>query len=290
MMNTVTRISDMRTLVTYWRQQNLKVALVPTMGNLHAGHLSLVKRAKMQADKVVVSIFVNPTQFGINEDFEAYPRTFEADREQLLQADCDAIFLPSIAEMYPEGINQQTQIRACAELADQLCGQSRLGHFDGVCLIVNKLLNIIQPDFAIFGEKDRQQLLIVNKMVHDLNMGVHILSAPTIREANGLALSSRNQYLSHDERLRAVILYQALVYANNQLNQSREDFVAIEAESRELIAMQGLRVDYFALRTVPKLSTVINLHEPIGIFVAAFLGNTRLIDNLLWQPHFISTS
>ena len=217
-MDTMTSLHDLRDQVLSWRQQGLTVGFVPTMGNLHAGHLSLVTEARKRADKVVVSIFVNPMQFSDRADLSAYPRTLEADRQQLASTACDIIFSPTVDTVYPNGMAVQSKV-IVPTVGDRLCGSHRPGHFDGVATVVSKLLNMVSPDYAIFGEKDYQQLLLIKKLTQDLNMPVEIIGSETHREHNGLAMSSRNQYLSDAERAVAAAIYQSLQNIKQQLNQ-----------------------------------------------------------------------
>ncbi|MFP4154545.1 MAG: pantoate--beta-alanine ligase [Halothiobacillaceae bacterium] len=262
------------------------VALVPTMGNLHAGHLALVQAARARADHVVVSIFVNPTQFGPGEDFERYPRTVSEDLA-LLEPLADSVVLPSVEAMYPGHVQgaEHTQIRVPATLANQLCGASRPGHFDGVATIVCKLFGMVQPHLAVFGRKDYQQLVVLRRMVADLNLPVRLQAVPTVREADGLAMSSRNGYLTPDERARAPTLYATLRQARTDILQAVESGRAITAGQVEStgvarLAEAGFDPDYFAVRTVGTLAPPGADPRAWILLGAARLGNTRLIDNL----------
>ena len=209
-MNTVKTVRELRAVIARARREGKQIALVPTMGNLHSGHGALVTTAAQQADFVVASIFVNPLQFGANEDLDTYPRTLAADQERLLQAGCDLLFAPTVEEMYPNGMEGLTRVTA-AKLSNELCGSRRPGHFDGVTTVVSKLFNMVQPDLAIFGQKDYQQLAVIRAMVNDLNFPIQIISEPTVRADDGLALSSRNGYLSDEQRALAPALYRHLV-------------------------------------------------------------------------------
>ena len=263
-----------------------RIALVPTMGNLHDGHLELVKIAKQHADVVVVSIFVNPTQFGEGEDFESYPRTLEADVAKLATVGADYVFAPSVDEMYPV-LPPPTTVLAGA-ITDQLCGQSRAGHFDGVGIVVSKLFNIVQPDVAIFGQKDYQQLAIIKQLVRDLSYPIDIIGAPIVRADDGLALSSRNQYLSGSERQVAPVLHQALQDLAQKLKNialSQKAFGDLLVETRTRISDAGFTIDYLEVKTealgsVVSDSTIFNTkNENMVILVAAWLGRARLLDN-----------
>lgn len=261
-----------------------RIALVPTMGNLHDGHLELVKMAKQQADIVVVSIFVNPTQFGEGEDFDSYPRTLEDDVAKLATVSADYVFAPSIDEMYPV-LPPPTSVLAGA-ITTQLCGQSRPGHFDGVGIVVSKLFNIVQPNVAIFGQKDYQQLTIIKQLVRDLSYPIEIISAPIVRAADGLALSSRNQYLSAAERKVAPVLHQELKRLAQQLmaGNDQHELKSLLAETRKRLTDAGFTIDYLELKT-EQLDTVDNVeslkenNQKLIILVAAWLGRARLLDN-----------
>ncbi|WP_328985545.1 pantoate--beta-alanine ligase [Thiorhodovibrio winogradskyi] len=277
-MQVVTEIDSIRAQVGQWRNAGLRIALVPTMGALHAGHLSLVDLARRTNDRVVVSLFVNPLQFGPNEDFDRYPRTFARDCEQLEAQGADALFAPPDAQMYPEGRDGQTRVHV-PRLAEMLCGQSRPGFFDGVATVVTKLLNAVQPDVAIFGEKDFQQLVVIRRLVRDLNLPVEILAGPTVREPDGLAMSSRNAYLTTEERAIAPQLYQHLQKAAQALGQ-RAELAEVEAEGLASLNAAGLRVDYFSVLRAEDLAAPAPGDDKLVILAAAYLGHTRLIDNL----------
>lgn len=262
-----------------WRESRLSVGFVPTMGALHEGHLRLVEEAAQNMDKVVVSIFVNPTQFGPHEDFSRYPRTLEEDMELLAQHSCHLVFLPTPAIMYPEGFESRIQV---PELSGVMDGVHRPGHFDGVATVVAKLLNIIQPDTAFFGEKDFQQLTIIRRMARDLNIPVKIVGVETVREADGLALSSRNRYLSAKEREVAPELYRTLCIARESLLQGG-NIESVLAESKAWLLESGFdNIDYVDLRNAETLEKTINNNgiKSSRLFAAAWLGRTRLIDNI----------
>lgn len=274
---------ELRKTLASWRTAGQSLALVPTMGNLHQGHLRLVQEARAAADRVLVSIFVNPLQFGIGEDFERYPRTLEADSVLLAQAGVDLIFAPDEAELYPHGREGLIQLQVPG-LGDDLCGRSRPGHFNGVATVVAKLFNLSQPDLAFFGCKDYQQLLVIRRLVADLNFPVQIRGVDIVREADGLALSSRNQYLSSSERRQAPLLYQTLQGLALALAQGGQAAELLPQAIRALES-QGFRPDYLELRRAADLDPVqdgdLAMNEPLILLVAAWLGSTRLLDNLM---------
>ena len=262
-----------------WRNQvKGTVALVPTMGNLHEGHLKLVDVAKQHAQHVVVSIFVNPMQFGANEDLDSYPRTFEADCLALAERGTAAVFAPTVADVYPRGLQQQTFIEVPG-VSDILCGASRPGHFRGVATIVAKLFNMVQPDCAIFGEKDYQQLQVIRLMTRDLSLPVEVIGMATERAPDGLALSSRNGYLSAQQRQVAPVIYQALQQLSQAVKSGSADSTAL-SKAKNTIEAAGLKLDYLELRRRSDLAHATAQDNELVILVAAFLGKTRLIDNL----------
>jgi len=278
-MLTVDSITELRQQVSAWRQQGQKIALVPTMGNLHDGHLRLVEQAKQHADRIVVSIFVNPLQFGQGEDFDSYPRTLAADSAKLEQVAADLLFAPPVEEVYPRGHGVATQIEV-PEVSEGLCAESRPALFTGVATVVAKLFNMVQPDCALFGEKDYQQLQVIRRMVADLCFAVEIIAVPTMREADGLAMSSRNGYLSVAEREIAPQLYQALQLVAQGLAQGRRDYAALEQEGGEFLAAAGFVPEYFSIRQTDSLKVAKQDMAEVVILAAARLGKTRLIDNL----------
>ncbi|MEW6444935.1 MAG: pantoate--beta-alanine ligase [Pseudomonadota bacterium] len=278
-MRTVTSIPDLRAAVRALKAQGKRVAFVPTMGNLHAGHLALVRRASQVADAVVVSIFVNPLQFGPHEDFERYPRTEQRDVVMLTEAGAQLLFLPTVDALYPHGKDSCTRVEVPG-LSDILCGAARPGHFVGVTTVVAKLFNLVQPDSAVFGEKDFQQLAILRRMVADLDMPIEMIGQPTEREADGLAMSSRNAYLNADERARAPLIHATLSDLAEQVRTGRQDFETLEAEGRAALEVANFRVDYVAIRRVDDLAAPASPDDKLVILVAARLGRTRLIDNL----------
>ncbi|MGP5495309.1 pantoate--beta-alanine ligase [Psychrobacter celer] len=283
------QISDLRAALQPHRTQQ-SIALVPTMGNLHDGHLELVNIAKQHADIVVVSIFVNPTQFGEGEDFDSYPRTLDDDVAKLATVAADYVFAPSIEEMYPV-LPPATAVLA-GTISAQLCGQSRPGHFDGVGIVVSKLFNIIQPDAAVFGQKDYQQLAIIKQLVRDLSYPLEIIAAPIVRAADGLALSSRNQYLTASERQVAPVLHQALQGLAQQLQDIKiapqgsilPHIAALLAQTREYLTNAGFTVDYLEIKTAELDAMTEDFdkdEQDMVILVAAWLGRARLLDNQL---------
>ena len=256
-----------------------RIALVPTMGNLHDGHLELVKIAKQHADIVVVSIFVNPTQFGVGEDFDSYPRTLDEDVAKLATVGADYVFAPTIDEMYPV-LPPPTSVLTGA-ITEQLCGKTRPTHFNGVGIVVSKLFNIVQPDVAIFGQKDYQQLAIIKQLVRDLSYPIEIIGAPIIRATDGLALSSRNQYLSESERKIAPILQQELQYLAEQIGDNQQPLELLLVAARERMTSAGFIIDYLEVKTaeLTDVDESINNHQDLVILVAAWLGRARLLDN-----------
>ena len=278
-MKLVHAVDELRSQVDHWRGSGERVALVPTMGNLHSGHIALVEHARGLAPRTLVSVFVNPLQFGPAEDFGAYPRTLEADAEKLDQAGADLLFAPGVSAMYRRPADQQTRVEVPG-VSDILCGASRPGHFVGVATVVCKLLNQVRPDLAVFGEKDFQQLLVIRRMAEDLDMGVEIIGHPTVREADGLAMSSRNGYLTAEQRERAPVLYRALSGAKQALGQGRRDFGAIESEASAMIEAAGLRPDYVSVRRAEDLGLPSAEDRDLVVLAAAYLGKARLIDNL----------
>jgi pantoate--beta-alanine ligase len=281
MTNPVVRtVSDLRERVAAWRQAGESVALVPTMGALHAGHLSLVALAKDRADRAVVSIFVNPIQFGPREDFSRYPRDEHGDLAKLGKEGADLVFAPDTAEMYPPGFSTQVKV---GDLTEDLCGAARPNHFDGVATVVAKLLLQCGPDLAIFGEKDYQQLLVIKRLVRDLNIPVEIIGAPIVREQDGLALSSRNVYLSPSERNSAPLLYRTIAEVAADLAKGRGCDDAVVAARFKLDAA-GFRVDYVAVRDPDTLKPLSGPVKWARVLAAAYLGKTRLIDNVPVPP------
>ncbi|SSB99718.1 pantothenate synthetase [Pseudomonas sp. 43mfcvi1.1] len=278
-MNTVKTVRELRAAVARARGEGKRIAFVPTMGNLHSGHMALVTKAAQRADFVVASIFVNPLQFGAGEDLDKYPRTLAADQEKLLQAGCHLLFAPSVEEMYPDGMAGQTRV-SVPQLSEGLCGASRPGHFEGVATVVSKLFNMVQPDLAVFGQKDFQQLAVIRALVHDLNMPIQIIGEPTVRAEDGLALSSRNGFLSPEQRAVAPVVYRSLSQIAEEIRQGQRDFPALIGEQLKQLEAAGLRPDYLEIRHAKTLRPALSEDRDLVILVAAFLGTTRLIDNL----------
>jgi pantoate--beta-alanine ligase len=282
-MITTSAISTIREHVKTWRSKGETVAFVPTMGNLHQGHITLVNEAKKRADHVVVSIFVNPMQFSANEDLEGYPRTLAQDSEKLMLAGTELLFTPTPEIIYPKGLAQQTFIEV-PEIGDELCGASRPGHFRGVATIVSKLFNIVQPDIALFGRKDFQQLMIIKTMVEDLSMPIDVIGVETIREASGLAMSSRNGYLTTEEKHSAATLKQALDSIVNAIQRGEAIQQAISIAKKRLITV-GFTPDYLEVRNANTLRQVTAADSELVVIVAAYLGKARLIDNVSFSRH-----
>jgi pantoate--beta-alanine ligase len=274
----VRKIADLRAEVAKWRRDGQTVGLVPTMGALHEGHISLLQVAKRQADKVVATIFVNPTQFGPTEDYSKYPRQEAKDVEKLIKARCDLLYAPTVDEMYPNGFATTVHV---SDLTDGLCGASRPVHFDGVATVVSKLLNQAQPDVAVFGEKDYQQLQVIKRVVADLDIPVKIIGAETVREEDGLAMSSRNAYLSADERALAKQFPWVLSALAIEISKRPNDFKRRVENARKLLVDSGIdKVDYLEVRDAETLEPVTAIGRPARIFGAVFIGKTRLIDNM----------
>lgn len=274
-------VGALRARVAAWRAQGLRIGFVPTMGNLHEGHLALVDLARGRADRVVASVFVNPTQFGPGEDYARYPRTLERDAALLAARGCDLLYAPSVEAMYPDGSQGLVEVRVPA-LDEVLCGAFRPGHFRGVATVVAKLLNQVQPEVAVFGQKDYQQLLVVRALVRGLDLAVEILAGATVREADGLAMSSRNQYLSPEERAQAPALYRTLVEVAERVRGGAPPSAA-EAGAVAALAGRGFAVDYVAVRSAVDLGPP-SPGAPRVVLAAARLGLTRLIDNVLIDP------
>jgi pantoate--beta-alanine ligase len=278
-MECVARPAALRERLSAWRREGRRIALIPTMGNLHAGHLALIHRGRALAERSVVSVFVNPTQFVAGEDFDRYPRTPEADQRLLREAGVDLVFAPETGDLYPQGLDGGTRVEVPA-LDHILCGAARPGHFTGVATVVTKLFNLTLPEVAVFGEKDYQQLVLIRRLVADLSMPVSIESVPTVREVDGLAMSSRNRYLGPQERALAPGLYRALRHAAERLSSGGTDVAGIEAEGFSALRALGFRPDYFAVRRGDDLLEPRPGDAGLVVLAAAWLGSTRLIDNL----------
>jgi len=281
-MEIIESISDMKNLAKEWKQQGLSIGFVPTMGYLHEGHLALVRRVKELSDRVVVSIFVNPIQFAPGEDYQRYPRDLERDKALLEKEGVDVLFVPTAQEMYPPGFQTYVEVK---ELSSGLCGRYRAGHFVGVATVVLKLFNIVHPDIAVFGEKDYQQLKVIQRMVQDLNLDVKIISHPTVREEDGLAMSSRNTYLSPEERKSAIALYKALNLAEELINQGERRVATLKEKLKEFIeSYPYTKVQYIEFVHPETLKEVERVDEPTLLALAVFVGKARLIDNKIIIP------
>ena len=281
-MNTVKTVLELRAAVARARGEGKRIAFVPTMGNLHEGHVALVEKAGQRADFVVASIFVNPLQFGPNEDLAKYPRTLVADQEKLVAAGCQLLFHPDVEEMYAHGQEGQTRV-SVPGVSEGLCGGSRPGHFEGVATVVTKLFNMVQPDLAVFGEKDFQQLAVISTLVRDLNMPIQIIGEPTVRAEDGLALSSRNGYLSAEQRAAAPALYRTLQQLASAIRDGNRDFAQLIEAGQASLVSAGFRPDYLEIREASSLRPAEANDTQLVILGAAFMGTTRLIDNLAFQ-------
>jgi pantoate--beta-alanine ligase len=280
-MKIITSPSDMQAFSRGVRRAGKRLGFVPTMGALHAGHLSLVKMARAQSDCVVVSIFVNPLQFGPTEDFGKYPRTFERDCQLLEAEGVDVVFAPSVEAMYPAGAKTTVEV---SEISDRLDGRSRPGHFKGVTTVVSKLFNIVQPDFAFFGQKDAAQVAILRRMVRDLNFDLQIIVGPIVRESDGLAMSSRNAYLSPEERKQALVLHRALMKVCEAAQTERNVQKLLDAGKQVIAGEPAAKLDYFEIIDPETLEPVSDLSRGALVAVAAWFGTTRLIDNVVLPP------
>ncbi|MFW2501961.1 pantoate--beta-alanine ligase [Clostridium diolis] len=277
----VKEIKELRSLIKAWKREGLSVGYVPTMGALHEGHESLIKRAVEENDKVVVSVFVNPTQFGPNEDFDSYPRNINKDLELCINAGAAIVFNPEPSEMY---YGDKSTSVSVSGLTSVLCGAKRPGHFDGVCLVVSKFLNIVTPDKAYFGEKDAQQVAVIKRMVRDLNIDVEIVACPIIREEDGLAKSSRNTYLSKDERKAALVLSRSLEIAKDALRKGERNANNIKNSIKEVLNSEPLaKIDYVEIVDSDSLKSVEIIERNVLIPIAIYIGKTRLIDNFTFE-------
>lgn len=272
-------VNGLREILRKHRNSGQKIGFVPTMGNLHDGHLALIKQAKQTNDIVVCSIFVNALQFGLNEDWDKYPRTYDSDCEKLDQEGCDYLFYPEDGEMYPNGLDTQSRV-ICPTMTDVLCGASRPGHFEGVTTVVSKLFNIVQPDEAIFGIKDYQQLAVIKRMTEDLCLPVKIISAPIHREADGLAMSSRNSYINEDERPKVKVLKQVLELIAEQIKAGNLEFTQLEMEAKKRIESEGFKADYVTISNSKTLEPAAVDDREITILGAMYTASARLIDNI----------
>jgi len=279
-MYTISSIANLRETIKEWRKKGESIAFIPTMGNLHDGHISLVEHALGRTDHTVVSVFVNPLQFGEGEDYQGYPRTLNADREQLAIREVDILFVPNLNEMYPEGMENHAQVVLPENLTNILCGVSRPTHFAGVTTVVAKLFNIIQPDMAIFGEKDYQQLFLIKKMVQDLCMPIEVVGKPIIREKNKLAMSSRNQYLTAAQREVAPNLFATLNNMRQRIQDGERDFDKLTDQAQTTLSELGFKPDYISIRNRDTLAVSTDTDKNLIILAAAYLGKARLLDNI----------
>jgi len=272
--------TELKEQLIEWRQHDEHVAIVPTMGNLHAGHVSLIELAREHAERVVVTVFVNPTQFAEGEDFEDYPRTLERDKRRLQTVNTDVVFVPEVDTLYPFGWQNATSVTVPG-LTENFCGSFRPGHFDGVTSVVARLFALVQPDVAVFGQKDYQQQLVIRRMVDDLGLPITIITAPTIREDDGLAMSSRNAYLSDDERALAPKIHEAIEIAGEALQSGKRNFEELENLAADALSEAGFKVEYVAIRRALDLSIPNRDCDELVVLVAAQLGKARLIDNIV---------
>lgn len=278
-MQNILHISALQSALESARRQQQRIGFIPTMGNLHDGHYALIEQARNTCDQVVVSIFVNPLQFGENEDFNSYPRTLSADFDGLTARHVDLVFTPEVHEIFPRPLDEMCQVEVPG-LSDMLCGATRAGHFRGVTTVVNKLLNIVRPDVAFFGLKDYQQFTIIKRMVDDLCMPVELVGLETVREADGLAMSSRNRYLSGEERKQAAFLYECLQNLKERIEVGESDYFDMELSGQEELENAGFRPDYVSIRDAKTLAAPLGSGQELVILAAAWLGKTRLIDNV----------
>lgn len=280
-MKIITTVAEMKAQVAEWKSEGLTIGLTPTMGALHEGHMSLMERARKECDRVVASVFVNPIQFGPNEDYDAYPRDLDRDAAIAESKGVDVVFHPSVEEMYPKNYNTYVVMET---LTDSLCGAKRPGHFRGVCTVVNKLFNIVDPDKAFFGQKDAQQLAIIKRMVSDLNMRVKVFGCPIVREEDGLAKSSRNTYLSSEERAAALCLSRSIFKAQELIEGGQRDAAAVRAAVVEAIESEPMaKIDYVEVVDLGDMQPVDTLGEAGLVAIAVYIGETRLIDNYLFD-------
>ena len=279
-----TSVIELRQYVHHWKDHGQSIAFIPTMGNLHAGHLSLIEKGQSLCDRTICSIFVNPMQFGPNEDYAHYPRTLESDLDQLRAVGCDLAYMPTASELYPDGLERITQVQV-TDLTDHYEGEYRPGHFTGVATVCLKLFNIVKPDASVFGKKDFQQYRVISKMVEDFNLDVQIIGQETTREPSGLATSSRNQYLDAAQRERAARIYATLQAAAARIETGARDYTAIEADAIASLDGDGFKTDYFAVCNAHTLRRADAEDRDLVILVTAALGGTRLLDNIeisLW--------
>ncbi|MGI6091956.1 MAG: pantoate--beta-alanine ligase [Negativicutes bacterium] len=288
-MKIVKRVDELRALIRTAKCEGKSVGLVPTMGYLHEGHLSLMRQAKAEQDIVVSSIFVNPLQFGANEDYAVYPRDLERDSKLAAGAGVDIVFAPAVDEMYPQGFQNMKTFVDLIEITDKLCGAVRPGHFRGVATVVTKLFNLVCPDAAYFGQKDAQQVIVIKQMVTDLNMNIKIVTVPIVREADGLAMSSRNVYLQPEERQAALVLSKSLKVADDLLNNGEKNAVVIKQTIEGIIKAEPLAdIDYIGVCDTVTLEDLEQVEDKALIALAVKFGKTRLIDNIIWEDKDVS--
>ena len=283
-MEQATSIVELRQYAQHWKDHHESIAFIPTMGNLHAGHLSLIEKGQSLCDRTICSIFVNPMQFGANEDFNHYPRTLDQDMQYLQDIGCDLVYLPTASELYPEGLEHITQVHV-TDLTEHWEATHRPGHFTGVATIVLKLFNIVKPNVSVFGRKDYQQYRVIRKMVEDLNLDVEIIGAETTREFSGLATSSRNQYLTDEQKLDAAIIYETLKSSAQRIQSGERDYNQIEQQAVEVLLKAGMSTDYYKVCNADTLQPAGNNDRKLVILVTAKMGETRLLDNIeidLW--------
>ena len=279
-----TSVTELRQYVQHWKEHGQSIAFIPTMGNLHAGHMSLIEKGQSLCDRSICSIFVNPMQFGPNEDWDHYPRTLEADLEQLEAIGCDLVYLPTASELYPEGLERISKVQV-TDLTDDYEGKHRPGHFTGVATVVLKLFNIVKPDVSVFGKKDYQQYRVISKMVEDFNLDVQIIGQETTREKSGLATSSRNQYLDSAQTEKAAMIYRQLQQTAQAIVEGERDFETLEQKAVAALDGAGFKTDYFRICNAETLLPATPQDRDLVILVTAALGQTRLLDNIeisLW--------
>lgn len=277
-------VIELHQYMNHWKEHGQSIAFIPTMGNLHAGHMSLIEKGQSLCDRSLCSIFVNPMQFGANEDFNHYPRTLNSDLEQLEATGCDLVYLPTASELYPEGLEKITQVQV-TDLTDDYEGAHRPGHFTGVATVVLKLFNIVKPDVSVFGKKDFQQYRVISKMVSDLNLDVQIIGQETTREASGLATSSRNQYLDTEQTDKAAMIYALLRDIARQISEGQRDYPELQQRALQSLDQAGFKTDYFTICNAETLLPASSEDRDLVILVTAELGATRLLDNIevsLW--------
>jgi pantoate--beta-alanine ligase len=283
-MNQANSVSELRQYIQHWKDHQQSIAFIPTMGNLHQGHLSLIEKGQSLCDRSICSIFVNPMQFGPNEDFNHYPRTLDEDIELLESVACDLVYMPTASELYPQGLGKISQI-IVTDLTETFEGAHRPGHFTGVATIVAKLFNIVRPDISVFGKKDYQQYCVIKKMAQDLNLDVEIIGQETTREPSGLATSTRNQYLNEEQKLKAALIYRTLQEASDKIIGGQKKFAVVEKQAIDSLSQAGFDTDYFNVCNADTLKPATSGDKKLVILVTTRLGDTRLLDNIeidLW--------